>query len=79
MNMQRAIEAKKKTEEVRLLEESAKRRREEDVNDSSMVSYVVFLLDVLYSYPTRLKCVHACDAQIFQLLIIDRRNVRIFG
>jgi hypothetical protein len=40
MNMQRAIEAKRKTEEVMLLEKSAKRRREEDVNDSSMV-YVV--------------------------------------
>ncbi|CAB3984354.1 Unconventional myosin-VIIa [Paramuricea clavata] len=45
MNMQRAIEAKRKTEEVMLLEESAKRRREEDVNDSSMIDEMFGYLD----------------------------------
>lgn len=37
MNLQRAREAKEKTEHVMKLEESAKIRREQDVNDSTMV------------------------------------------
>lgn len=40
MHDERALEAKRKGEEVRLLEESAKRRREEDVDDSSMVGHL---------------------------------------
>lgn len=51
MNVQRAIEAKRKTEEVMLLEESAKRRRERDVNDSTMVCSIFLILQMMISYP----------------------------
>ncbi|XP_046852385.1 myosin-VIIa-like [Xenia sp. Carnegie-2017] len=40
MNLQRAREAKEKTEHVMKLEESAKIRREQDVNDSTMIDEI---------------------------------------
>ena len=52
MNVQRAMEAKRKTEQVMILEETAKRRREQDVNDSTMVCCT----DVSRSWEGRCQC-----------------------